>query len=174
MLIDGLNFDGGKLIAYVGRSRFTQKILEAEVVDKLGEKFSLGKVFASAVETIKKKIFRRRLNVRCKGLKKFCQLNLKTLQTSTTNTFISVASWRQKVSHPSTCRLSQSVPCAACSKIFSAIGRRIETSLNFTETNRTISAISIGCLLFKIFAQDAANFFKRRQTCLDFFVSVVG
>ena len=91
-LIDGLNLDGGKMIAYVGRSRFTQygkclvtfgeieklpaqnfsdkiflrletplipaednflsakKILEAEVVDKLGEKFSLGKVFASAVE----------------------------------------------------------------------------------------------------------------------------
>ena len=92
-LIDGLKLDGGKLIAYVGRSRFTQygkclvtfgeiekinhedtignlfylrldtplvpaddcfisakKILRREVIDKLGENFSLGKVFASCVE----------------------------------------------------------------------------------------------------------------------------
>lgn len=89
---DKMNLDGGKMIAYVGRSRFTQygkclvtfgdvervpaqnfsdkifllldaplipaddcfisaeKILQTEIVDKLGEKFSLGKVFASAVE----------------------------------------------------------------------------------------------------------------------------
>lgn len=91
-LRDGLNLDGGKMIAYIGRSKFTQygkclvtfgeieplpaqdfsdkiylrldtplipaedyfigaeKILAAEVVDVLGEKFSLGKVFASGVE----------------------------------------------------------------------------------------------------------------------------
>ena len=91
-LRDGLNLDGDKMTAYIGRSRFTQygkclvtfgaiekvpaqifsdkiflrldtplipandcfisaeKILQAEVVDKLGEKFSLGKVFASSIE----------------------------------------------------------------------------------------------------------------------------
>jgi CRISPR-associated protein Csx10 len=90
-MIDGLNLDGDKMFAYVGRSRFTQygkclvtfdgtepvkedlhgeiylrletplipaddnflgtkKILETEVVSKLGGKFSLGKVFASGVE----------------------------------------------------------------------------------------------------------------------------
>ena len=89
----GLNLDGDKMTAYIGRSRFTQygkclvtfgnvektsplshfpspfslrldtplipsddyfisakKILQAEVVDKLGGKFSLGKVFASSFE----------------------------------------------------------------------------------------------------------------------------
>ena len=91
-LRDGLNLDGDKMPAYIGRSHFTQygkclltfgevekvsaqifadkiflrletplipaddyfisakKILQAEVVDKLGNKFSLGKVFASSVE----------------------------------------------------------------------------------------------------------------------------
>lgn len=91
-LRDGLNLDAGQMIAYIGRSRFTQygkclvtfgdikelptqnfsnkifllldaplipvddcfinaqEILQTEIVDKLGEKFSLGKVFASGVE----------------------------------------------------------------------------------------------------------------------------
>lgn len=91
-LRDGLNLDDGKMIAYVGRSRFTQygrclvtfgdiepideqscldkiflrldtpliptddcfisaeKVLQTEVIDKLGNKFSLGKVFASSIE----------------------------------------------------------------------------------------------------------------------------
>ena len=91
-LRDGLNLDGDKMFAYVGRSKFTQygkclvtfgeieklpaphfdekiflrldsplipvddcflnaeEILSREVVDKLGEKFSLGKVFAAGVE----------------------------------------------------------------------------------------------------------------------------
>ena len=91
-LRDGLNLDGGKMSAYIGRSKFTQygkclvtlgkveelpaphfgekiylrldsplipfddcflnakEILAREVVDKLGEKFSLGKVFATGVE----------------------------------------------------------------------------------------------------------------------------
>ena len=91
-LRDGLNLNGGKMIAYVGRSKFTQygkclvtigeveevpaidfkgkiflrlnsplipaddcflnaeEILRNEVVDKLGEKFSVGKVFAAGVE----------------------------------------------------------------------------------------------------------------------------
>ena len=91
-LRDGLNLDGGKMAAYIGRSKFTQygkclvtvgdvedvpaenfsekiflrldtplipvddcfieakKILAAEIIGKLGEKFSLGKVFASGVE----------------------------------------------------------------------------------------------------------------------------
>ncbi|MBR6712736.1 MAG: hypothetical protein IKI76_07070 [Selenomonadaceae bacterium] len=91
-LLDGLDLDGGRLIAYVGRSRFTQygkclmtfdeikpvdkpaftdkiflrletplipladcfltakEILRAEVLSKLGDKFSLGEVFASCVD----------------------------------------------------------------------------------------------------------------------------
>ncbi len=91
-LRDGLNLDGNKMVAYVGKSRFTQygkclvtfsavekvptekilkksflrldtplipaddcfisakKILEAEVVEKLGGNFSLGKIFAASVE----------------------------------------------------------------------------------------------------------------------------
>ena len=91
-LHDGLNLDGDKMIAYVGRSKFTQygkclvtfgkieklpaphfdekiflrldsplipvddcflnaeEILSREVVDKLGGKFSLGKVFAAGVD----------------------------------------------------------------------------------------------------------------------------
>ena len=91
-LRDGLNLDGGKMIAYVGRSKFTQygkclltfgevenlpetnfdekifllldtplvpedenflsaeTVLSTEIADKLGEKFSIGKVFASCVE----------------------------------------------------------------------------------------------------------------------------
>ncbi len=91
-LRDGLNLDGGKIIAYVGRSKFTQygkclitfgevenlpatnfgeqiflrldtplipadenflgaeTVLSTEIACKLGEKFSIGKVFASSVE----------------------------------------------------------------------------------------------------------------------------
>ena len=91
-LVDGLNLEGGKMIAYVGKSRFTQygkclvtfgeveeipaqkisdkiflrletplipfddcfisakNILEREVASKLGENFSIGKIFASGVE----------------------------------------------------------------------------------------------------------------------------
>lgn len=91
-LRDGLNLDDNKMIAYVGRSKFTQygkclvtfgnvesiddeiptdriflrldtplipvedcfisaeKILAAEIVDKIGGKFELGKVFASGIE----------------------------------------------------------------------------------------------------------------------------
>ena len=92
-LLEGLKLDGGKMTAYVGRSRFTQygkclvtfngientspqslltsscylrldtplipaddnflsaeKVLQSEVAKKLGEKFSVGKIFASGVE----------------------------------------------------------------------------------------------------------------------------
>ena len=91
-LREGLNLDGGKMIAYVGRSKFTQygkclvtfgnveeipvknfsdkiylrldtplipvddcfisaeKILTEEIANKLGENFSIGKVFASGIE----------------------------------------------------------------------------------------------------------------------------